>query len=358
MVYCQIILGKCNRCDYDMVNADINLYYMWQVFFCRRHNIAYAYPPMIFIILSLWYQTSVSVKITYWHRDFYDLLSSPSEDNLHRIYTMILYYFYIVLSQIFAIVITNFICQIWSLKWREILNQHYIDLWSQREVKIEGAAQRIQEDLRLFTDIISNIGIDFLKAIILIISLVPVLWSISNQVILPYINIPGSLVIIILSVYVIILSITWFITKKLPGLQYNNQVIEAGLRKKLVLSEEDASHKDPITISYIFKDIVSNYRKLFLHYLYFDLWYQSQNQLMIMLPYFLLSSSLCKGLITLGILSQTREVFRKVYQQFAVVLSDWKQIVELRSVHMRIKEFEQVVHGASQSYRPSKLIRI
>ena len=78
----------------------------------------------------------------------------------------------------------------------------------------------------------------------------------------------------------------------------------------------------------------------------------------IILPYFLLSSSLCKGLINFGVLNQTREVFWKFYQQFAIVLSDWKQIVELRSVHIRIKEFEQAANGSDQNYVSAKPIHI
>jgi len=81
----------------------------------------------------------------------------------------------------------------------------------------------------------------------------------------------GSLVWLAILVSIGGLIISWFVGIKLPGLEYNNQKVEAAFRKDLVLGEDDKKkYANEETLWGLFTGIRFNYQRLFLHYGYFD----------------------------------------------------------------------------------------
>ena len=60
------------------------------------------------------------------------------------------------------------------------------------------------------------------------------------------------------------LVISWLVGIKLPGLEYNNQKVEAAFRKELVYGEDDRkNYVKPPTILELFTGIKFNYHRLF-----------------------------------------------------------------------------------------------
>ena len=131
---------------------------------------------------------------------------------------------------------------------------------------------------------------------------------------------------------------------KLPGLEYNNQVVEAAFRKELVYGEDDrVRYAKPPTILELFSGIKFNYHRLYLHYGYFDLWLIMYNQAMIIVPYIVMGPGLFTGAMTLGILIQTSSAFREVQGSFSLFMQNWTRITELRSIYKRLTEFEKAI---------------
>ena len=58
---------------------------------------------------------------------------------------------------------------------------------------------------------------------------------------------------------------------KLPGLEFNNQKVEAAFRKELVFGEDHEDRAKPPTIVELFNNVRRNYFRLFFHYMYFDI---------------------------------------------------------------------------------------
>ena len=82
----------------------------------------------------------------------------------------------------------------------------------------------------------------------------------------------GSLELIALTVSIGGLAISWFVGIKLPGLEYNNQKVEAAFIKELVYAEDDkANYGAPEKLEGLFHDLKRNYYRLFLRYGYFDI---------------------------------------------------------------------------------------
>jgi peptide/bleomycin uptake transporter len=47
--------------------------------------------------------------------------------------------------------------------------------------------------------------------------------------------------------------------------------------------------------------------------------------------------------MTLGVLVQTSSAFREVQSSFSLFLQNWTRITELRSIYMRLSEFELAI---------------
>lgn len=154
--------------------------------------------------------------------------------------------------------------------------------------------------------------------------------------------IPGFLVWVALIVSVGGMIASWFIGNKLPGLEYNNQKVEAAYRKELVLGEEDKiNHSSVKILTKLFLGLKVNYYRLYLHYGYFDIWRTLFNQFMVIVPYIIMGPGLFSGLITLGILVKVSNSFEQVRNSFSLFINNWTTVTELRSIHMRLCEFEK-----------------
>ena len=154
-----------------------------------------------------------------------------------------------------------------------------------------------------------------------IIAFLPILWKLSEHIVIklvtwevPYLaTAPGNLVWVAILSTAIGLVISWFVGYYLPDLEYNNQKVEAAFRKDLVLGEDDKlRYALPKTLAKLFFGLEHNYHRLFLHYGYFDLWYNIYDQLMVILPYIVVGPSVVLGAVPLGVLIQVSNAFSKV----------------------------------------------
>ena len=176
-----------------------------------------------------------------------------------------------------------------------------------------------------------------------LIAFIPILWGLSDKVDLPILrDIEGSLVWGTLIVSLGGMAISWFVGQKLPGLEYKNQRVEAAFRKDLVLGEDDKiNYALPETLWELFIGIRFNYHRLYLHYGYFDCWVTFYDQFMIIAPYLIMGPGLFTGVITLGVMVQVSNAFSRVHGGFALFLHNWTTITELRSIWIRLHEFEE-----------------
>lgn len=127
----------------------------------------------------------------------------------------------------------------------------------------------------------------------------------------------------------------------MPGLEYNNQKVEAVFRKDLVLAEDNKiDYAKTETLFELFTGIRFNYQRLYLHYGYFDFWVHLYDQFMVVALYLVMGPSLFKGIILLGVMMQVSNAFQRVHGGFALFLHNWTTINELRSIYRRLNEFE------------------
>ena len=244
-------------------------------FFLKKNWWHWSILGSILILFTNWYIVQLDVKINEWFGSFYDIiqkaLSEPGTITLGEYYGQLLTFGKIAGLYIFIAVILDFYTKHFIFRWRTSMNDYYTEHWDQLR-DIEGAAQRIQEDTRIFAGIMEGLGVGFMRSIMILVAFLPILWGLSDSVTaLPVVG-PVDQGLVFVAILFAMAGTVGLATVgiKLPGLQYNNQVVEARYRKELVLGEDDSSRADPPSVLELFGNVRKNYFKLFFHYMYFD----------------------------------------------------------------------------------------
>lgn len=315
---------------------------MIQAFFRSRKWVWWAYGVGLILLLLLYAQVHLSVKFNDWYGGFYNILQKADKHTYDEFYQKLIEFTRLALWYVLIITITNYVTRLYSLRWREAITFDYIPRWRNVREEIEGASQRIQEDAYRFAKIIESLGLKIVRAIMTLMAFIPILWTLSKGVTITFIgDITGVLVWVALIISLGGTIISWFVGIKLPGLEYDNQKVEAAFRKELVYGEDDKEHRALIeTLTELFVGIKFNYQRLFWHYGYFDLWANVYNQIMIVVPFIIAGPSLFLGTITLGVLIQVANAFGKIENSFGFFIDNWTTITELRSIWKRLHEFE------------------
>ncbi len=316
---------------------------MFQSFFGNKKLFLWAWGGLFLLLISLYIQVEITVAINKWYGGFYDILQKATEHKVSEFWSEIIKFTYLAIPYVLVATVTSYFTRVYSFKWREAITFKYISKWRNVVNEVEGASQRMQEDTYRFARIVESLGLQFVKAIMTLVAFIPILWSFSDKVTIPVIkNYNGSLVWIALIVSLGGLIISWFVGIKLPGLEYNNQKVEAAFRKELVYGEDNKEeYARPESLLELFTGLKINYHILFLHYGYFDVWVNFFDQFMVIVPYLIMGPGLFTGLITLGILVQVSNAFSKVRESFSIFITNWITVTELRSIYKRLHEFEK-----------------
>ena len=288
---------------------------MWRSYFTENKWLLWSWGGFAFIILSLLAQTYIDVKINEWYKGFYDLLQDAPNRELSEFYDGIALFMKLAIPYVIIYTITNYFTRLWAFRWREAMTFSYMPYWRAVDANVEGASQRIQEDAMNFAKIVESLGLQIVRAIMLLIAFLPILWGLSSNVVIPFFrDISGSLVWVSLIASLGGLVVSWIVGIKLPGLEYNNQKVEAAFRKELVYGEDDRkNYAQAPTILQLFT-----------------------------------------GAMTLGVLIQTSSAFREVQSSFSLFLQNWTRITELRSIHKRLMEFEEAINFKNKLRKPRK----
>ena len=128
---------------------------------------------------------------------------------------------------------------------------------------------------------------------------------------------------------------------KLVGLEVKNQVVEAAVRKKLVVLEIDPTSitVEQSPISAFLKpiaDLRRNYRTLYCNFAVLATWLSLYEQAAVLVPY-IFSGALLFAVdpskrITLGVLIKISNAFGKVFDSVNIVSDNWLAVNEWRSV--------------------------
>ncbi|MBV8393149.1 MAG: peptide antibiotic transporter SbmA [Alphaproteobacteria bacterium] len=301
------------------------------------------------IIFLLWFSVQCNVMINSWFGVFYNLiqqaLAKPNAITLEQFYTQMAVFAGIAMTYIFSAVVTAFITSHYIFRWRTAMNDLYAAHW-QRLRHIEGASQRVQEDTMRFAETLEGLGSRLIESLMTLIAFLPILWGLSSYVKeMPLVgHVPQALVFVAIVWAAFGTGLLALAGIRLPGLEFRNQRVEAAYRKELVLGEDRADRAQPPTLRELFGDIRTNYFRLYLNFLYFNIARYGYLQASVLVAYACLGPTIVAGGLTLGVLTQITRAFSQVESSFQYLVNSWSTIVTQISIYKRLRAFEATLN--------------
>lgn len=305
-----------------------------------------------FILFTTAFSVQTSVALNNWRRPFFDMIQSALTGDTKgtvtqaQLYGGIADFLTIVFVFISILVVTRFIVSHYIFRWRTAMNDYYTHNWPNLR-HIEGASQRVQEDTKDFARTVEALGVSAIDSVLTLIAFLPILYGLGQSVSeLPILGaIPMPLVTAAIFWSLFGTGLLAFVGIKLPGLYFNNQKVEAAFRKELVYGEDNKERAAPPSLKDLYEAVRRNYFRLYFHYMYFNVaryfYLQADNLFGIVL----LLPTIAAGTITFGFFQQVLSAFGQVSSSFQYLVNAWTTIVELLSIHKRLKAFESQMIG-------------
>ncbi len=317
---------------------------MFRSFFASRRWALWAWGGLLLMVALVFITVHQTVRLNEWYGQFYDLLQKPEQaGGLERFWGFMADFAWIAFPYMILRSFEVYFASHFAFRWRQALTEDYLPRWQRTAVEIEGASQRIQEDCMRFARQTESLGLGLVRAILTLVSFIPILWALSEKMAIEWLKFEGSLFWVALAAALGGTVLSWFVGIRLPGLEYDKQRTEAALRKDLVFAEDARERLSLPTAMSLFMGVRLNNFRLFNHYAYFNLWSAFYSQAMVVFPYLMMGPSLFAGLITLGVIQQVGNAFAKVNESFSYLIERWTDITELRSIHKRLSEFERAL---------------
>ena len=314
-------------------------------FFLLKKWFLWSWLGSFIILSSLWVQVKIDVKINEWFGEFYDMiqkaLSKPNSITMQEYWDSLFSFISLAGLYVSVYVIMIFFTAHYLFRWRTAMVEWYHSVYDKAS-KIEGAAQRVQEDTIKFSRIMESLGTSLIESIMVLVQFIPILLGLSVGIPIYFFGdweyglITGALLWTIGGT-IFLIGLGWIL--RLVGVEYDLQKKEAAYRKLLVIAEDDNTVR-PKKIEELFEDVRSIHFFSFIRYLYFNIGRMAYMQANVLSAYVFLAPAIVAGVVTLGVMQQIIRAFGRVEGSMQYLLRAWPTIIELASVYRRLREFE------------------
>ena len=314
-------------------------------FFVIRRWFIWSWLGSFVILSSLWIQVKIDVKINEWFGKFYDMiqkaLAKPNAITMSEYWESLFSFISLAGLYVAVYVIISFFTAHYLFRWRAAMVEWYHSVYDKAR-KIEGAAQRVQEDTIKFSRIMESLGTSLIESLMVLFQFIPILLGLSVGIPIYFFGdwqyglITGAL-LWTLGGTIFLIGLGWIL--RLVGVEYDLQKKEAAYRKLLVIAEDDGTVR-PKKIEELFNDVRSIHFLSYIRYLYFNVGRMAYLQANVLSAYVFLAPAIVAGVVTLGVMQQIIRAFGRVEGSMQYLLKAWPTIIELASVYKRLREFE------------------
>ena len=314
-------------------------------FFAIRKWFLWSWLGSFVILSSLWVQVKIDVKINEWFGKFYDMiqkaLAKPNAITIEEYWESLFSFISLAGLYVAVYVVISFFTAHYLFRWRAAMVEWYHSVYDKAS-KIEGAAQRVQEDTIKFSRIMESLGTSLIESMMVLFQFIPILLGLSIGIPIYFFGdwqyglITGAL-LWTLGGTIFLIALGWIL--RLVGVEYDLQKKEAAYRKLLVIAEDDGSVR-PKRIEELFDDVKSIHFLSYIRYLYFNVGRMAYLQANVLSAYVFLAPAIVAGVVTLGVMQQIIRAFGRVEGSMQYLLKAWPTIIELASVYKRLREFE------------------
>ena len=314
-------------------------------FFIIKKWLLWSWIGSFIILTSLWVQVKIDVEINKWFGTFYDMiqkaLAKPNSITIDEYWESLFSFISLAGLYVALYVVISFFTAHYLFRWRAAMVEWYHSVYDKAS-KIEGAAQRVQEDTIKFSRIMESLGTSLIESIMVLTQFIPILLGLSAGIPIFFFGdwqyglITGALLWTIGGT-IFLIGLGWIL--RLVGVEYDIQKKEAAYRKLLVIAEDDTSVR-PKSINELFDDVRSIHFISYIRYLYFNIGRMAYLQANVLSAYVFLAPAIVAGVVTLGVMQQIIRAFGRVEGSMQYLLKAWPTIIELVSVYRRLREFE------------------
>jgi vitamin B12/bleomycin/antimicrobial peptide transport system ATP-binding/permease protein len=300
----------------------------------------------------------INVLFNKWNNTFYNAIQ---EKNAAVFFHQLWYFTGLAGAFIAVAVYQLYLNQLLQIRWRRWLTDRYLNAWlSDRTYyrmqllggETDNPDQRIAEDVRIFVTRSLSLSLQFLSAVVTLISFVGILWFLSGPLTLPWVGwtVPGYMVWAALLYSIAGTWLTEKVGRRLVGLNFDQQRYEADFRFSLVRFRENTEgvalyrgEPDELkTFRERFTHVVRNWRDIMTLQKHLTGFTVGFAQLAVIFPFVVAGPRFFSGEIALGGLMQTAQAFGQVQTALSLVVDYqlYPQIAEWRAVVSRLVGFE------------------
>ena len=323
-------------------------------FFKLKKWFLWAWGGSATILISLWLQVQIDVKINEWFGTFYDMiqkaLAEPNSITIEEYWGGLLSFITLAAVYVGIAVLVSYFTAHFLFRWRTAMVEWYPSVYNYAR-KIEGASQRVQEDTIKFSRIMEGLGTSLIESLMVIVEFLPILLGLSIGIPIFFFGdweyglVVGALIWSVGGTFFLILL---GMILRLVGVEYDLQKQEAAYRKILVIAEDDETIR-PKRIDELFNDVRKIHFTSYIRYLYFNIGRIAYLQANVLSAYVFLAPAIVAGVVTLGVMQQIIRAFGRVEGSMQYLLKSWPTIIELVSVYKRLREFERQLKSTTDT---------
>ncbi|EFH12623.1 ABC transporter ATP-binding protein/permease [Pseudoroseomonas cervicalis] len=316
----------------------------------------------------------MGVLLTYWQRAFYNALEAKDfnaftqlilwghgdEDGFMPGFTLVAAIY--ILVGVYAL----YLQQALQIRWRRWLTERFLTGWLQgrayyrislTDQGTDNPDQRIADDMRLFVDDTLSLGLGLMNAVVTLLSFVFVLWGLSGPMEVLGVSIPGYMVWVALVYSVVGTFLAHRIGRKLIGLNFLQQRVEADFRYALVRFRENmegvALHggeaQEQRTLLARFGAVIQNWWGIMRATKQLTFFTSGYGQLAVIFPIVVAAPAYFAGRMPLGGLIQTSSAFGEVQGAMSWIVSNYARLTEWRATVERLTGFQRALSAAQSA---------
>ena len=305
-----------------------------------------------------------------WYARFFDALQKKDQAAFWR---EIVVFGWIAGGYIVIAILKFYLIQLLQLHWRAWMTRSYLASWMADHTfyRLELARyaghhggtpdnpdQRIQEDMKLFTDYTITLSIGLFNAVVTLVSFIGILWGLSGTMIVFGFSVPGSMVWIALAYCAAGTVITHYIGRPLIGLNFQQQRYEADFRHHLVRVREyseaialDRGEKvEHAQLDTRFGAVLANYLRLIKRQKNLVAFTASFGQASVVFAFIVQAPRFFSGAIQLGQLMQVNSAFGRVQDSLSWFVDNYDRVAVWRATADRLTSFDTAMraHASAQ----------
>lgn len=333
-----------------------------------------AYTLLGVIIIINLAQVGISVRLSFWGRDWLDAIQNKNAPEFWRqLYEVWMPWAAVLIS---SNVIEFILLSVFKIRWRAWTTTRLIGRWldggTHYRLQFNGGAvdnpdQRIQEDVNKYISTTYSLTISMIQQISTLISFSVILWGLSSALTLPGTDtrVPGLLFWIALLYAAIGTLIAHKIGRRLIPLNFQQEQYEANFRFNLARLREYAEpvallageKTEKSTLGTRFDFVISNFFRIVGVQKWLTAFTQLYGSANSVIPYVVAAPFYFVGQITFGVLNQTAGAFSRVDAALSFFIDRYSTLADYKAVVDRLSGFDKSIDAAVERRKSSKIER-